>query len=136
MASYNYIDAGQNTHDVTMRAEAAMATNYVVVMLSATQGMVKVPAGTTSVPYGILQTTAAAAGDPVTVRPISSGKRSLVCAHADFALGDALAIAATTGRVDTAASTLYPIGLALELASAQGNLVTCQLGGALIPRAS
>lgn len=135
MATYNYIDEGQESHDVTMRAEAAMATNYVVVMLSTTQGMVKVPTGTTVVPYGVIQTTQATVGGPVVVRPISSGKRSLVSANAAFALGDALAIAATDGQVDTAAQTNYPVGLALEAATAANDLVTCQLGGALIPRA-
>lgn len=137
MATNHLIDEADGSHDVTMRCTAAMATAFIVVMLdTSNQGYVKVPAGVTSVPYGILQTTAATAGDPVVVRPISAGKRSLVKANGAFSLGDALSIAATTGKVDTAAATHYPIGLALEEATAQNDEISCQLGGALIPRAA
>lgn len=141
MASYNLIDEHAGDDDVTMRAAAAMATNYIVVVVDTTAlGKVAKPAAVTDVPYGILQTTQATVGNEVTVRPISSGRRSLVCCSpaTSIALGAALAINvtdATNGKVDTAASTYYPIGVALEAATAANDLIACQLAGSLIPRA-
>jgi hypothetical protein len=119
-----------------------METKYVVVIMGA-QGYVDVPAAVTDVPFGILQTTAAAIGDAVVVRPISSGKRSLVTISpaSSVAIGDCLAINvtdATDGFADVAAKTYYPIGQALSAATAKGDEVAVQLAGVqpLCPRAS
>jgi hypothetical protein len=137
MASYQFIDEHAGDDDVTMRAGAVLASKYVVVCLGTTQGQVILPTAITDVPYGILQTTAAAIGDPVVIRPIGSGRRSLVRAQAAFGLGDALGLAddGTLGEVDTAVKYNYPIGIALMAATANADVVACQLIGSLIPRA-
>lgn len=130
MATFQMVDESDASCDVTMRAETAMATKYVAVMLGTNEGYVDLVDAVTDKPYGILQTTAAAAGDPVVVRPIFSGKRSLVKANGAFSKGDLLAIAAAGGKVDTVASTTYPLGIALAAATADNDEVTAQLGAA------
>lgn len=131
MATNQIIDESDGLSDVTMRCTAAMVTKYVVVKLGA-EGYVSAVTAATDVPYGILQTLGVTAGDPVVVRPIASGKRSLVKANGAFTIGDVLAIAASGGKVDTAAATNYPIGLALGAATAQDDEVTCQLGSVVV----
>ena len=127
MASYQMLNEGDAANDIVMKCTAAMTSKYIVVMLGA-EGYVSTPTAITDVPYGILQTTGATAGDLVQVRPISSGKRSLVCANAAFSANDILGIAATGGKVDTAVSTNYPIGIALGAATALNDYVAAQLG--------
>jgi hypothetical protein len=62
---------------------------------------------------------------------LTSGRAVRVCvagpykveANGDFALGDPLSAAATTGRVDTASVGHFLLGRALAAAAAQGDIV-------------
>ncbi len=105
--------------DMTFKAAAAMATKYVAVYLSAADTVAVATSGTRQI--GILQTTAAAAGEQVRVRLLGE---SYVKANGAFDLNDRLTGIATTGFVDTAVDgTDYPIAIALEAATAQNDEV-------------
>jgi hypothetical protein len=117
--------------DVTMVATVALTRGRVVILDTTYQGQVDVPAGVTSVPFGVAQESVAA-GYPVRVRVLGF---SVIEANAAFALGDQLSIAATTGRVDTAAATHYPVGQALRAATAQSEVVEAFVNCTLTPRA-
>jgi len=116
------------------RAENIMVEAYIVVVLGTSEGQVDLPAATTDTPLGVTQDTAAVAGDSV---PVMVDGVTKIVAYAGFSKGDLLGIAATTGRVDTIsgldssfdysggpALAQKPIGIALEAATAAGNIVS------------
>ena len=114
------------------RAEAVMAEAYVVCILGTSEGQVDLPGATTDTPLGVIQDTAAAIGDSV---PVMVDGVTKIVAYAAFSKGDLLAIAATTGRVDTVsgldssfnygeATAQKPIGIALEAASDGDEIVS------------
>lgn len=118
--------------DLPFRAENIMAEAYVVVELGTSEGQVDLPDATTDTPLGVIQSTAATAGLSVPVRVSGVTK---VVANGAFFKGDQLAIAATTGRVDTVsgldssfdggtATAQKPIGIALEASGAAGDIVS------------
>jgi hypothetical protein len=111
-------------------SESAFTEAYVVCVLGTGVDAVKFPAATTDDPFGVIQDTAAS-GDSV---PVMVDGVSKVVANGAFSKGDNLAIAATTGRVDTVsgldssfnygeALLRKTIGVALEAATESGQLV-------------
>lgn len=116
--------------DITRVADADLSgSQYRVVRYTSTG--CDLPSGVTNVPLGVLQ-NAPTAGQLARIR-ISGGSK--IEAHGPFSAGDALSIAATTGRVDTAATTHYPVARALEAATAQGEIVACLVMPHLVPLA-
>ena len=118
--------------DITFKAENIFAEAYVVVELGTSADQVDLPDATTDTPLGVIQDVAASAGLAVPVRLAGITK---VVANGAFSKGDLLGIAATTGRVDTisgldssfnpeAATAQKPIGIALEAATAAGQIVS------------
>ncbi len=116
--------------DIPFEAENDMAEKYVVVVLGTDDNQVDLPATVTDAPLGVTQETADD-GQSVAVRTHGVTK---VVANGAFSKGDQLAIAATTGRVDTvsgldssfdggSATKQQPIGIALEAAAAAGEVV-------------
>ena len=114
------------------RAEAVMAEAYVVVKLGTSEGQVNLPGALTDAPFGVVQDVANAIGDSV---PVMVDGVTKIVANASFSKGDQLAIAATTGRVGTVsgldssfdggtATKQQPIGIALEAATAAGQIVS------------
>lgn len=110
----------QGAVDITFSAAAAMATKYVAVMLNSTPGQVAVATDGSAAMIGILQETAAAAGDAVRVRVHGT---SLVHANGAFSIGDPIQSVDTTGYVDTAGAGEHAIGIALEAATAAADEV-------------
>lgn len=118
--------------DLTFKAENAMAEPFVVVELGTNADQVDLPDALTDTPFGVIQDSALA-GQSVRVRVSGLTK---VVANGAFSKGDQLAIAATTGRVDTVSgldssfdnsggpfTAQKVIGLALEAASEGGQIV-------------
>lgn len=112
------------------KAENAFAEAYVVCVLGTSEAQVDLPAATTDTPFGVVQDEAAK-GQSIPVRVSGVTK---VVANGAFSKNDYLAIAATTGRVDTvsgldasfdwgSATKQQPIGLALEAATDAGEIV-------------
>lgn len=87
-----------------------------------------VTAGLTEVGIGIAQTAALAAGDSISVKLFGSSQGTF-----KMIAVEALAVAATlyteaAGKVqDTAASTSFPFAMALEAATADGDIIECVL---------
>lgn len=116
---------------VSFEAENIMAEAYVVVVLGTNADQVDLPAAVTDAPFGVIQDTAIADQSiPVMLSGITK-----VVANAAFSKGDQLAIAATTGRVDTVsgldssfdggtATAQKAIGIALEAATEAGALAS------------
>lgn len=118
--------------DYPFRAENVMVEPYVVVVLGTNEAEVDLPDAVTNTPLGVVQSTATVAGQSVPVRLAGITK---VVANGAFSKGDLLAIAATTGRVDTTpgldssfdqgtATAQKPLLVALEAAGAGGEIVT------------
>lgn len=106
--------------DITYKAEAAMTNRYVAVKLGTADDEVNL-AGDGEEAIGILQNTAAAAGDSVRVRLFGL---SWVKANAAITKGEKINPAAATGFLDTAGTDEHCIGIALEAATAQNDEVT------------
>lgn len=83
----------------------------------------KLPGGAGVYCVGIAQ-NAADSGDVVTV--VYEGE-SYVKANGAFSIGDVLSIAATDGDVDTATDRQFAVGMALDEATAAGDLVVAKL---------
>lgn len=106
--------------DITMRASEVMATPYIAVKLDTTQAGYVSIAGDGESALGILQNTAAAIGDAVSVRISGTSK---VSANDAFSIGDLLNSGASDGQLDTKGSTEHAIAIALEAATAANDLV-------------
>lgn len=113
-------------------AENVMAEKYVVVEIGTNPGEVDLPDGANDKPLGIIQNTAAVAGQAVNVcvAGISKGVANAACSKGDY-----LVAAITTGRLavcpaisstwtGTAASTEHVIAIALEAAGAGGDIIS------------
>lgn len=104
----------------TFKAEAAMTTNHIAVKTGTNEGEVNI-AGDGEKAIGILQTTAATAGDLVSVMLLGI---SVVKANDAYSVGDLLNSGAATGKVDTSANAEHGIAIALEAATAQDDEMT------------
>ena len=118
---------------MTFQAEVAFAEAFVVCVLGTDAGEVKKPAAVTDTPFGVVKDTASA-GQSI---PVQMDGVTKVVANGAFSKGDQLAIAATTGRVDTVTgldssfdnsggpfTAQKPFGLALEAATGAGEIVS------------
>lgn len=114
------------------RAENVFAEAYVVCVIGTNEGEVDLPDAITNTPLGVVQDVAAVVGESI---PVMVDGVTKVVANGAFSKGDQLAIAATTGRVDTVsgldssfdalvATAQKPIGVALEAATAAGQIVS------------
>ena len=114
----------------TFLAESAITKGKAVV-LGTSESQVKPPAAAGAKCIGIALHDAAA-GYQVEVCMLG------VCAgYADgaFSKGDSLQAADTNGELDTAASGDYPLALALQAASAAGDLVEVFVNPGMVPLA-
>jgi hypothetical protein len=109
---------------VPMKAENIMAEAYVAVELGTNAQEVDLPSATSDIPFGVIQSTAAAVGDAV---PVMVNGITKVVANGAIAKGVPVYIAATTGRVDDS-DTGYPLGLSMEACSNAGEIINILLG--------
>lgn len=111
--------------DITYKAEEVMANRYVAVKLGTADDEVLLAADGEQA-IGILQNVAAAIGDSVRVRifGLSAAK-----ANAGITKGEPVNSAAATGFIDTAGTNEYAIGIALETAAAQNDVITIFING-------
>lgn len=112
-------------------AEVAFAEAYVVCKLGTDANEVNLPEAVTDQPLGVVQDEATLGQSiPVMVDGVTK-----IVANGAFSKGDQLAIAGVTGRVDTvsgldssfnpeAAAKQQPIAIALEAATAAGQIVS------------
>jgi len=103
-------------------------TQYAVVVLSTPTGdgldsRCALPSAVTNQVLGVAQHDAAD-GEPVRV---AMQGESYIVANGAFSAGDLLSLAATTGKVDTAASGNVIVGLAREAATATNDIIVCVL---------
>lgn len=117
--------------ELPMEAENAFSEAFVVCVLGTNDNQVDLPAAVTDAPFGVVQDSASQGQSiPVMVDGVTK-----VVANGAFTKNDQLAIAATTGRVDTVtgldssfdggtATKQQPIGLAMEDASESGEIVS------------
>lgn len=116
--------------DISRVADVDLSgSQYRVVIYSSTGCALPGAAG--AIGLGVLQ-NAPTAGQVARVRIFGGSK---IEANGAFTAGDVLSVAATTGRVDTATSTHYPIARALTAAAAQGEQADCLVMPALAPLA-
>jgi len=111
--------------DLTFEAEAAMTTRYIAVKMGTYDNQVNI-AGDGEQAIGILQNTAAAAGDSCRVRIFGLSRAK---ANAAITKGEPVNAAASTGKIDTAGANEYAIGVALEAAGAQNDEITIYVNG-------
>lgn len=124
----------ENALIMTFRAQEVLSEAYIVCVLGTAENEVKKPAAVTDTPLGVTQDTAAAVGDSV---PVQMDGVTKVVANGAFSKGDQLAIAATSGRVDTVSgldssfdnsggpnTAQKPLGIALEAATTSGQIVS------------
>lgn len=118
--------------EVPFEAENVMAEKYVGVELGTNAGQVDLPDGANDKIIGIIQNTAAVAGNSVNVCVAGVTK---AVANAAITKGDYVVAVTTTGRVatapaisstwtGTAASTEHVIGIALESAGTGGDIIS------------
>ena len=116
---------------LAFRAQVAFTEAFVVCVLGTSEDQVNLPSAVTDTPFGVVQDKATNIGDSI---PVAVSGITKVVANGAFSKGDLLAIAAVTGRVDTVsgldssfdggtATAQKPIGVALEAASAAGEIV-------------
>ena len=116
--------------DISRLADADLSgSQYRVVRYTATG--CDLPTAVTNVPLGVLQ-NAPTAGQVARIRIYGGSK---IVANGAFTAGDALSINATSGRVDTAVATHYPVGRALTAATAQDELADMIVMPMLVPLA-
>lgn len=105
--------------DLSFVAEGDLSgSQYCAVALGSTKGTCKI-CGVNDKPIGVLQNKPKA-GEAATVRRLGT---TVVKANGAFSLGDTLAVAAATGKVDTAVTDTNPwsIGTAVEAAGATND---------------
>lgn len=106
--------------DLTFKAESAMTTRYIAVKVGTADDEVDI-AGDGETAIGILQNTAAAAGDSVRVRIFGLSR---VKAHTTITKGYKINSAASTGKLGECGTDEMAAGLALEAAGAQNDEIT------------
>lgn len=107
----------------TYLSSAAITTRFLFVEFGADARHCSVCNGTTDKPIGVCTDEAAAAEEPVNVALLGSSKSTLkVTAAGVIALGDYIATTAA-GKAQTAASTQYVVGRALQAAAADGDVI-------------
>ena len=111
--------------DITYKAEEAMTTRYVAIKLGTADDEVLLAADGEQA-IGILQNTAAAIGDSVRVRIF--GLSPAKC-NAGITKGEGVNAAAAGGLIDTVGSGEWAIGVALETAAAQNDIITIFING-------
>jgi phosphoribosylformylglycinamidine (FGAM) synthase-like amidotransferase family enzyme len=116
----------QHILDVAFVADGAIFQGAVVTLSSPSSdnnARVTVAASSSVTPLGVALVDAAD-GEVVRVQMLGL---AYVVASGPFSAGDNLAIAAASGKVDTASSTDQLVGVALEAATALNDLVVCKL---------
>lgn len=110
-------------------------TQYRMVKSDSTAGRVVAATAIADVALGVALNTASAAGDPVQVQTFGIAK---VTASAAVTLGDELMVTASgAGKVSTASgATAQTIGVALEAATADGDIITVLLACPGVKRAA
>lgn len=117
------IAEGTHEGDLTKLSSAAIATRYLCVKFGADVNHVAVCSAITDRPIGICSDEATAAEENINVQLLGSGgKTRLVTAGAAIAIGARVATMAS-GKVQTAVTTQYPIGIALTAAAADGDVI-------------
>lgn len=111
--------------DITYKAEEVMANRYVAVKLGTADNEVLLAADGEQA-IGILQNVAAAIGDSVRVRIFGLSKAK---ANAGITKGEQVNSAASGGLIDTAGSGEWAIGVALETAVSQNDIITIFVNG-------
>jgi hypothetical protein len=116
----------QHILDVAFVANGAIFQGAVVTLSSPSSdnnARVIVAASSSVTPLGVALVDAAD-GEVVRVQMLGL---AYVVASGPFSAGDNLAIAAASGKVDTASSADQLVGVALEAATALNDLVVCKL---------
>ncbi len=117
--------------DISRVADVDLSgSQHRVVAFSATGAALPGAAG--AIGLGVLQNADATAGRAARIRIFGASK---IEANGAFSAGDVLSVAATTGCVDTAISTHYPVARALGPATVQGQKVDAIVMPSLVPLA-
>ena len=107
---------------VTMTAETDMTKYRFVKLGTAANTVTAVTAITDEAPSVLVETVDASEADAASVWPLNKGGIVPIEAAAAIALGASIA-PSTNGRGQTAVSTQFPRGVALEAASAAGHII-------------
>lgn len=116
----------QHILDVAFVADGAISAGIVVKLSSPSSdnnARVAVAAASSDTPLGVALVDAAD-GEVVRVQMLGL---AYVVANGAFSAGDNLAVAAASGKVDTAGSGDLLVGVALEEATAQNDKIVCKL---------
>ena len=116
----------QHILDVAFVADGAISAGIVVKLStpsSDNNARVAIAAASSDTPLGVALVDAAD-GEVVRVQMLGL---AYVVANGAFSAGDNLAVAAATGKVDTAGSGDLLVGVALEEATAQNDKIVCKL---------
>lgn len=119
--------------DITLPADEDLSNDqYRIVVLDATSGKVRRPNAATDIPLGVLQNAPDAADKEAVVRPIGCGGISKVQAGAGAVaigviIGCEFVDAADAGKGIAAVATMYPVGVVLEAAGAEDDLMSVLL---------
>lgn len=121
----HFANIAEGTHkgNITKLADGAIATRFLLVEIGSDANHVAVCNGTTDKPLGVCTDEAAAAEDPVNVALLGSAGSTLkMVAAGNITAGDYVATTAA-GKIQTAVSTQYVVGRALEAATADGQVI-------------
>ena len=110
---------------ITLKSAAAITIFAPVTITGQSDGECATSAGATDICIGIAQNAASAAGEAVSVAIIGL---SFAVAVAAVTKGVLIQPNGTAGKIKTAVSTGYAMGLAVEAAAADGDLITVCLG--------
>lgn len=116
----------QHILDVAFVADGAISANTVVKLSTpSSDNNARVALATAASDQALgVALVDAADGEVVRVQMLGLG---YVIANGAFSAGDSLSVAAATGKVDTAGSGDLLVGIALEEATAQNDVVVCKL---------
>lgn len=109
----------ESTLSISKKAAGDLSAKQYLFMKMSADNTVDTCAAITDVAVGVLQNDPSAAGKPATVAVLGTTK---VVAGGAIAVGDLVAPTAA-GKAQTAASTQYPRGVALEAAAADGDVI-------------
>lgn len=119
---------------MTFDTAGGAATQYAVLAPSTTgDNYCRMPAAAAAIPVGVAQealgttvgtTTESSLGHGIAV--MKAGV-AIVKASAAIAVGVPLGVSGTTGKVRTAVSSDYIVGVSLDAAAADGDLIRCML---------
>lgn len=117
------IAEGTHAGNITRLTDAAIATRFLLVKKGTDTNHIAVCSAITDRPIGVCTDEAAAAEENVNVALLGSSKTTLkMVAGAAITSGARVATMAS-GKVQTAVTTQYPIGVALTDAAADGDII-------------